>query len=98
MLKTNVVMLAAAALIASTAPTRTIQAGDDIWDMMDPSWWADEFFDNDDDEDWWRYQRRLYNPYWGGPYMGGPYGWQRPYVIHIQTETEPQEPEVEPPE
>jgi hypothetical protein len=65
---------------------------------MDPSWWYDEMFD-DEDDDWWRYRHPLYNPYWGGPYWGGHHGWQRPpYVIHIKPETEPQAPEVEPPE
>ncbi len=96
MLKRTVVILAAAALLGATALTQTARAdNDDIWDMMDPSWWADEIFDNDDDDDWWRYQRYRYSPYWGGPY-----GWQRPPVIVIQQppQTEQQNPGTRPPE
>jgi len=65
---------------------------DDIWDLMDPSWWADEFFD--DDDDWRYYQHRLYSPYWGPPYA------QHPQVIVIQPEpeTKPQYPEIDLPE
>lgn len=94
MLKRTVIIFAAAAFLGGTAPTQTVRAGDDIWDLMDPSWWYDEMFDDDDDDDWRRYRNPLYNPYWGGPYYWRP----PPYVIHIQTDTEPQAPEVEPPD
>jgi len=94
MLKTTVVIFAAAAFFGGAIPTQIAQAGDDIWDLMDPSWWADEVFDNDDDDDWWYYQQYRYNPYWGAPYG------RRPQVIVIQQEPEtvPQIPETRLPE
>jgi hypothetical protein len=91
MLKRTVVILAAAAFFWGTVPTQTAQARDDIWDLMNPSWWADKMFDNDDD--WRHYRHYAYNPYWGGPYA------QRPRVIVIQPpETEAQNPDTRPPE
>jgi len=94
MLKRTVVILAAAAFIGGTVPTQTAQADDDIWDLMDPSWWADQIFDDDDDDDdWWYYEHYRYSPYWGAPYA------RRPQVIVIQQqETEPQNPETRLPE
>jgi len=93
MLKRTVVIFAAAAFFGGAVPTQTAQAEDDIWDLMDPSWWADEIFDNNDD-DWWYYRRHHYSPYGGGPY-----GWSRPlYVIVRQPETKKQYPEIDPPE
>ena len=94
MLKRTVVIFAAAAFFGGAVPTQTAQAGDDIWDLMDPSWWADEIFDNNNDDDWWYYRRHRYTPYWGGSY-----GWSRPlYVIVQQSETKQQYPEIKPPE
>jgi hypothetical protein len=77
MLKRTVVTLAAAAFFWGTVPTQTAQARDDMWDLMNPSWWADKMFDNDDD-DWLYYRYHRYSPYWGGPYA------QRPRLIVIQ--------------
>ena len=93
MLKRTVVIFAAAAFFGGAVPTQTAQAGDDIWDLMNPSWWADEVFDNNDD-DWRYYRRHHYNPYWGPPYA------QHPRVIVIQPEpkTKPQYPEIDLPE
>jgi hypothetical protein len=92
--KRTVIIFAAAAFFGVAVPTQTAQAGDDMWDMMDPSWWYDEFFDDDNDK-WWR--RYRYNPYWGAPY-----GWypppQEPLVIHIQPEKASQDTEIERPE
>ena len=57
MLKRTVIIIAATAFFGGTVPTQTAQArdyyddDDDIWDMMDPSWWADEIFGNDDEID-----------------------------------------------
>ena len=97
MLKRTVVIVAAAAFFGGTVPTLTAQArdyydDDDIWDLMDPSWWADEFFD--DDGDWRYYGRHHYSPYWAPPYA------QHPRIIVIQPgpETKPQYPEIKPPE
>ena len=96
MLKRTVVIFAAAAFFGGAVLTQTAQAGDDIWDLMDPSWWYDEIFDDDDDK-WWRYRHHRYNPYWGSPY-----GWypppHEPLVIHIQSETTNEIPETELPE
>jgi hypothetical protein len=93
MLKRTVVIFAAAAFFGGAVPTQTAQAGDDIWDLMDPSWWADEMFDNNDD-DWWYYRRHHYSPYWGSPY-----GQSRPlYVIVRQPETKKQYSEIDLPE
>jgi hypothetical protein len=93
MLKRTVVIFAAAAFFGGAVPTQTAQAGDDIWDLMNPSWWADEVFDNNDD-DWRYYRRHYYNPYWGGHYGGN-----RPqYVIVLQSETKEQYPEIDLPE
>lgn len=94
MLKRTVVIFAAATFFWGAAPTQTAQAGDDIWDLMDPTWWMDEMFD-DDDDDWRRYRHRYANPYWGVPY-----GWYPPpvRVIVQQPETDPQTPETEPPQ
>lgn len=93
MLKRTVVIFAAAAFFGGAVPTQTAQAGDDIWDLMDPSWWADEMFDNNDD-DWRYYRRHHYNHYWGGPYgRSGPL-----YVIVRQPEMKKQYPEINPPE
>ena len=47
------------------------QASSDIWDLMNPAWWADHFDDDDDDWDYWRYGP---DPY----YYGGPHGWGYP--------------------
>jgi hypothetical protein len=92
MLKRTVVILAAAAFFWGAVPTQTAQARDNMWDLMNPSWWADKMFDNDHD-DWWRYRHQAFNPYWGGPYA------QRPRVIVIApSETEAQTPETRPPE
>ena len=91
MLKRTVVILAAAGFFWGTVPTQTAQAGDDMWDLMDPSWWADKIFD-DDDDDWWYYRNYRYSPYWGAPYA------QHPRVIVIQPpETVAQNPETRPP-
>jgi hypothetical protein len=93
MLKRTVVICAAAAFFGAAVPTQTAQAGDDIWDLMDPSWWADEIFD-DNDDDWRYYRRHHYSPYWGAPYV-----MSRPlYVIVQQPETNKQYPEIHPPE
>lgn len=100
MLKRTMVIVAAAAFCWGTVPTQTAQArdyydnDDDIWDLMNPSWWADEFFDNDDDDDdWWYYRHHPYNPYWGGPYA------RHPQLIVIQPpKTTPQNPETRLPE
>jgi hypothetical protein len=97
MLKRTVIIFAAAAFFGEAVPTQTAQArdyydDDDIWDLMNPSWWADEFFDDDDD---WRYYRRHpYSPYWGPPHV------QRPRVIVIQpgSEANNQNPEIRVPE
>ena len=89
MLKRTVVIFAAAAFFGGSVPTQTAQAGDDIWDLMDPSWWADEVFDDDDDDDWWYYQHHRYSPYWGGPYG------RSPQVIVIQQEPETAQPYLE---
>ena len=91
MLKRTVVILAAAAFFWGTVPTQTAQAGDDMWDLMNPSWWADKVFD-DDHDDWLYY--RYHRPYWGAPYG------QRPRVIVVlqQPETEAQNPEARLPE
>jgi len=95
MLKRTMVILAAAAFFGGAAPTQTAQAGDDIWDLMNPSWWADELFDSDDDyEDSWYYRHYRYTPYWGGYYGRYP----RVIVIQQQPETKKQNPEIEPPE
>jgi len=94
MLKRTVVIFAAAAFFGGAVPTQTAQAGDDIWDLMNPSWWADEVFDNNNDDDWRYYRRHHYTPYWGGPGGGN-----RPlYVIVRQPETKKQYPEIKPPE
>jgi hypothetical protein len=92
------VIFAAAACFWGSVATQTAQArdyyddDDDIWDLMDPSWWADEMFD-DDDDDWWYYRYHPYSPYWGSPYV------QHPRLIVIQPpETEPQKPEPRLPE
>jgi len=93
MLKRTVVIFAAAAFFGGAVPTQTAQAGDDIWDLMNPSWWADEVFDNNDD-DWRYYRRHYYNPYWGAHYGGN-----RPqYVIVLPSETKEQYPEIDLPE
>ena len=93
MLKRTVVIIAAAAFFGGAVPTQTAQAGDDIWDLMDPSWWADEMFDNNDDD--WRYYRRHHY----SSYRGGPNGWNPPlYVIVNQPETKKQYPEIDLPE
>lgn len=98
MLKRTVFIFAAAALLWATVPAQTAQArddydDDDIWDLMNPSWWYDEMFDDDDDDDWWYYEHYRYSPYWGGPHA------QQPRVIVIQPpETEPQNPETRLPE
>ena len=97
MLKKTVVIFTAAAFFGGAVPTQTAQArdyygDDDIWDLMDPSWWADEFFDDDDE---WRYYRYPpYSPYWG-PHYG-----QKPRVIVImpESETKNQNPETRVPE
>lgn len=98
MLKRTVVIVAAAAFFGGAVPTQFAQArdyynDDDIWDLMNPSWWADEIFDNDDDDDWWHYRRYRYNPYWGGPYR-----WRPPVIVIQQPETKQQNPEIRPPE
>ncbi|MEN8204533.1 MAG: hypothetical protein ABFS24_00860 [Pseudomonadota bacterium] len=98
MLKKTVVIFAAAAFFGEAVPTQTAQArdyydDDEIWDLMNPSWWADEFFD-DDDDDWRYYQHRPYNPYWGPPYAQHP----RIIVIQPEPETKNQPPEIRVPE
>ena len=99
MLKRTVVICVAAAFFGVAVATQTAQArdyyddDDDIWDLMDPSWWADEVFD-DNDDDWRYYRHHHYSPYWGSPYS-----WSRPlYVIVRQPETKQQYPEIAPPE
>ena len=93
MLKRTVVIFAAAAFFGGAVPTQTAQAGDDIWDLMNPSWWADEMFD-DNDDDWRYYRRHHYAPYWGSPYGGS-----RPlYVIVRQPDNNIQYPEIDLPE
>jgi hypothetical protein len=93
MLARTVVIFAAAAFIGGAVPTQIAQADDDIWDLMDPSWWADKIFDNDHDDDWWYYRYHPYTPYGGGPYV------QHPRLIVIQqSETEQQNPETRLPE
>ena len=94
MLKRTVVIFAAAAFFGGGVPTQTAQAGDDIWDLMDPSWWADEIFDDNDDDDWWYYQRHHYNRYWAGHY--GRYSPR--YVIVLPPQKKKQYPELGPPE
>ena len=95
MLNRTVVIFAAAALFWGTVPTQTARAGDDIWDLMDPSWWANEIFDDDDHYDDWRYSRYPhYSPYWGGPYGQHP----RVIVMVQPPETEAQNPETRLPE
>ena len=94
MLKRTVVLLAAAAFFWGMAPTQTAQARDDMWDLMNPSWWADKMFDNDHDDDWRYYRRRAYGPYWGGPYTQQP----RLIVIQQQQDTKEQNPETTLPE
>ena len=98
MLKNTVGIIAAAAFFGGVAPTQTAQArdyydDDDMWDLMNPSWWADEFFD-DNDDDWRYYRHGPYNTYWGPPYI------QNPQVIVIQPEpeTKSQNPETRVPE
>ena len=49
MLKRIVVIFTAAAFFGGALPTQIARA-DDIWDLMDPSWWYDEMFDDDDDK------------------------------------------------
>ena len=93
MLKTTVVIFAAAAFFGGTLPTQTALAGDDIWDLMNPAWWTDEIFDYDDD-DRWHYRQHLYNPYWGGPYRRHP----QVIVIQQEPETTAQNPEIRRPE
>lgn len=66
MLKNTVVSIAVVAFFGGAVLTQVAHAGDDIWDLMNPGWWADQF--DDDDDDWWRYG---YGPY-------GPYGWGHP--------------------
>jgi len=93
MLKRTVVIFAAAAFFGGAVPTQTAQAGDDIWDLMNPSWWADEMFDDNDDD------RRYYRRHHYSQYRGGPYGQYRPqYVILLQPETKEQYPEIRLPE
>jgi len=93
MLKRTVVILAAAAFFWGIVPTQTAQAGDDMWDLMNPSWWADKMFDDDHDDGLYhRYHR--YSPYWGAPYGQGP----RVIVVLQQPETKAQNPETRPPE
>ena len=66
----SMVGAAAIGLAGSAAPN--VALADDIWDMMDPTWWLGL----DDDDDAWRYWR--YGP---GRYgRGGPYGWGGPYA------------------
>lgn len=97
MLKKTVVIFAAAAFFGGAALTQIAQArdyygDDDIWDLMNPSWWADEFFDDDDD---WRYYRhRPYSPYWGAPHGQQP----RVIVILPEADTKNQNPGIRVPE
>ena len=92
MLKKTVVIFAVAAFLGGAVPTQIAQAGDDIWDLMDPSWWADEMFDNNDD-DWRYYRRHHYAPYWGGLYGGS-----RPLYVIVQQPDTNQYPEIDLPE
>jgi hypothetical protein len=99
MLKKTVVIFAAAAFFGGAVPTQTAQArdyyndDDEVWDLMNPAWWAEEMFD-DDDDDWRRYRHYRHSPYWGAPYR------QHPQVIVIQPgpETTVQNPETRPPQ
>jgi len=96
-----VVIFAAAAFFGGAVPTQTAQArdyyddydDDEIWDLMNPAWWADEMFD-DDDDDWRRYRHYRHSPYWGVPNR------RHPQVIVIQPEPETtvQTPETRPPQ
>jgi hypothetical protein len=97
MLKRIVVTIAASAFLWWVVPVQADhhRGRDDIWDLMDPSWWADEIFDNNDKyDDWWYYRHHQYSPYWRGPY-----GWHPPLIIIQEpTETNNQNPEPERPE
>jgi hypothetical protein len=94
MLKRTVVIFAAAAFFWGAVPTQIAQARDDMWDLMNPSWWADKIFDNDHDDDWYYYRHRAYGPYWGGPYVRRP----QLIVIQQQPDTQAQKPKTELPE
>lgn len=65
MQKKSLISLAAAAFLGGVVQTQVAVAGDNVWDLMNPGWWFDQFDDDDDD---WRY--------WYGP---GPYGYGHPY-------------------
>jgi hypothetical protein len=69
MLRKPLLYLAYGLFCGGAVQIQIAQAGDDIWDLMNPAWWADRFDDDDDDWDYWRY---------GRPYHGGPYGWGYP--------------------
>jgi hypothetical protein len=71
MLRKPIFSMAVAVFFWGLLQAQTAQAGDDIWDMMNPAWWADKFDDDDDDWDYWRYGPDSY-------YHGGPYGWGYP--------------------
>lgn len=74
MLKKTVASLAVAAFFGGAVQTQVAQAdNDDIWDLMNPAWWADRFDDDDDD---WRYRYYDYGP--GRYAYAGPYGWGYP--------------------
>ena len=92
MLKRTVIISAAVAFFGGVLPIQIAQAGDDIWDLMNPSWWYDEMFDDNDDDRWY-YRHHRFNPYWGG-YRRYP----TVYVIQQQPETNTQYPEIEPPD
>lgn len=67
MQKKPVFSIAVAVFLWAAIQTQTVQARDDIWDLMNPAWWVDQF-DDDDDWDAWHH-----GP---DPYVyGGPYGW-----------------------
>ncbi len=68
MLRKPVLSIAVAIFFWGAVQTQAAQAGDDLWDLMNPAWWADRFDDDDDDWDAWRYGP---DPY----FYGAPYGW-----------------------
>jgi hypothetical protein len=72
MLRKSVLSITVAVFCWAVVETQLTQA-DDMWDMMNPAWWADQFDDDDDDWDYWPY-----GPYGPYPYYGGPYGWGYP--------------------
>jgi len=76
MLKKTQVAGAVALAMGLAVGTSSVQADDDMWDMMNPAWWMG--LDDDDDDDWkyWVYgPGRYYRHGYGGPYGYGGYGY-----------------------